>query len=98
MWKTHAVDYLQDSIRYEILSDIDSSVYREYMDELIAEDIRYLSKCEPKHPLFDLRDMLDCYLDAIDWVAVEELEGGLDIIMNGAAAWVNAISVFFMAD
>lgn len=98
MWKKYAVDYLQDSIRYELLSDIDSSVYREYMDEAIAEDIRYLSECEPKHPLFDLRDMLDCYLDVINWDKIKKMEGGLDIIMNGAAAWVNAISVFFIAD
>lgn len=98
MWKKYAVDYLQDSIRYELLSDMDNSVYREYMDEVIATDIRYLSKCEPKHPLFDLIDMLDCYLDAINWDKIEEIKGGFDIIMNGAVAWVNAISVFFMAD
>lgn len=97
MWKTHAVDYLQDSIRYEILSDKDS-VYKEYIEGIIDEDIKYLRECEPKHPLFDLRDMLDCYLDVINWDEIEKIEGGLDIILNGAAAWVNAISVFFMAD
>lgn len=97
MWKTHAVDYLQDSIRYEILFDRDNA-YKEYIEGVIAEDIKYLSECEPKHPLFDLRDMLDCYLDAINWDKIEEIKGGFDIIMNGAVAWVNAISVFFMAD
>lgn len=97
MWKMHAVEYLQDMIRYEIFSEMDS-VYKEYIDAAIDEDIKYLRECEPKHPLFDLKDMLDCYLDVINWDEVEKMEGGLDIILNGAAAWANAISVFFIAD
>ena len=97
MWKIHAVDYLQDMIRYEILFDRDSA-YKEYIDAAIAEDIKYLGEYAPQHPIFDLRDMLDCYLDVIDWDEVEKMEGGLDIILNGAAVWVNAISVFFITD
>lgn len=110
MWKEKAKEYLEYSIKSEVFESIKIDTggegvtdYLKYLDkkmaEVSAELWRALADEVPvpaRGDMLALSEMIEGYLDYLNWDWVFTAENGLDLAINGAYMWIDAISIFFV--
>lgn len=110
MWTGYAKEYLELNIKLEVFSGMkerDKGVaeYCSYLEERIYEvgkEMRRSLADEIPVPaegdMLNPENVIDSYLDVLNWDWVTNAENGTAEAINGAYMWIDAIEVFFAQD
>ena len=110
MWTGYAKEYLELNIKFEVFSglkdeDKSAAEYCSYLEGRIYEVGRAMRRSladevpvPAEGDMLNPENVIDSYLDLLNWDWVISAENGMDLAIYGAYVWIDAIKVFFVQD